>query len=125
MSWQISSPDLDYLRSCVASSARTSKYLSLSAPQNAQQSSFRLEGPGETCPECTSIMVKTRRTSEGNKSQKVPHSAKTRKIMDILHKVQDDSDGTEKTIIFSQFTSMLDVIENFLRDEGIKFVRCE
>ena len=31
----------------------------------------------------------------------------------------------EKTIIFSQFTSMLDLIEPFLRKEGIKFVRCK
>ena len=31
----------------------------------------------------------------------------------------------EKTIIFSQFTSMLDLIQPFLRHRGVKFVRCE
>jgi SNF2 family DNA or RNA helicase len=31
----------------------------------------------------------------------------------------------EKTIVFSQFTTMLDLIELFLKDAGITFVRCE
>jgi SNF2 family DNA or RNA helicase len=42
-----------------------------------------------------------------------------------------DEDGNElkkkrreKTIIFSQFTSMLDLMEPFLQEEGIDYVRC-
>jgi SNF2 family DNA or RNA helicase len=31
----------------------------------------------------------------------------------------------EKTIVFSQFTTMLDLIQPFLKDAGISFVRCE
>ncbi|KAF9062816.1 chromatin remodeling complex subunit, partial [Rhodocollybia butyracea] len=33
--------------------------------------------------------------------------------------------GNEKTIIFSQFTSMLDLLHSFLQNEGIKFVRLD
>ncbi len=45
--------------------------------------------------------------------------------MELLGQIEERSAGEEKTIIFSQFTSMLDIIQPFLRDAGIKFVRCE
>ncbi|KAH9937842.1 SNF2 family N-terminal domain-containing protein [Epithele typhae] len=51
-----------------------------------------------------------------------PHSSKTRMIVKILREAEERGEG-EKTIIFSQFTSMLDLIEPFLRAEGMKFVR--
>lgn len=64
-----------------------------------------------------------------------PDSAKIREILRLLREVddrrsadEDDEEGEdagEKTIIFSQFTSMLDLIQPFLREEGIKHVRCE
>ena len=44
--------------------------------------------------------------------------------MEILKDIDKRSDGAEKTIIFSQFTSMLNLIEPFLDAEGIKHVRC-
>src|SRR5579859_5840765 len=50
-------------------------------------------------------------------------SSKIRKVLEIL-KTPIDEDHQVKTIIFSQFTSMLDVIEPFLRDHGIIFGRC-
>ena len=53
-----------------------------------------------------------------------PDSAKIRKILELLGKV-DERDDEEKTIIFSQFTSMLDLIQPFLKAEGIRHVRCE
>ena len=51
-------------------------------------------------------------------------SAKLRKIMEILDEIEDRGEG-EKTIVFSQFTSMLDLIEPFLKKRGVRFVRCE
>lgn len=53
-----------------------------------------------------------------------PSSAKIRKTMDLLREIQE-RDEDEKTIIFSQFTSMLDLIEPFLKAEDIRYVRCK
>ncbi|TFY77491.1 hypothetical protein EWM64_g6519 [Hericium alpestre] len=49
-------------------------------------------------------------------------SAKIRKILELLQAIETRGEG-EKTIVFSQFTSMLDLIEQFLAYEGVKFVR--
>lgn len=46
-------------------------------------------------------------------------SAKIRQMMQILHKEVDD----HKFIVFSQFTSMMDLVEPFFRKEGFKFTR--
>lgn len=45
-------------------------------------------------------------------------------ILKLLNDVKKKSNGEEKTIIFSQFTSMLDLIQPFLRESEIPFVRC-
>ncbi|KAJ3560995.1 hypothetical protein NP233_g10474 [Leucocoprinus birnbaumii] len=52
-----------------------------------------------------------------------PTSAKIRMILKLLQDIDERSDGEEKTIIFSQFTSMLDLIMPFLKDKGIRFSR--
>lgn len=53
------------------------------------------------------------------KGQALMNSSKIREIVKILHK-----EATEhKFIVFSQFTSMLDLVEPYLRKEGFKFVR--
>ncbi|KAE9405481.1 hypothetical protein BT96DRAFT_915973 [Gymnopus androsaceus JB14] len=70
------------------------------------------------CDDCAIIAIKSREQSRDR-----PASAKIRKLLDILLEVGARSDGTEKTIIFSQFTTMLDLIEPFLKENGIKFVR--
>jgi len=44
--------------------------------------------------------------------------------MELLQLIDDESGGAEKTIIFSQFTSMLDLLEPFLKHGGINYVRC-
>lgn len=49
-------------------------------------------------------------------------SAKTEKAMEILQNVQDHHKG-EKTIIFSQFTSLLDLLEVPIDRKGWKYVR--
>ncbi|KAI1208268.1 SNF2 family N-terminal domain-containing protein [Annulohypoxylon truncatum] len=54
--------------------------------------------------------------------EKTPHvlaSAKIRQLITLLHKEVHD----HKFIVFSQFTSMLDLVEPFFRKEGIKYTR--
>ncbi|KAI1387814.1 SNF2 family N-terminal domain-containing protein [Hypoxylon trugodes] len=54
--------------------------------------------------------------------EKTPHvlaSAKIRQLISLLHKEVHD----HKFIVFSQFTSMLDLVEPFFRKEGIKYTR--
>lgn len=54
-----------------------------------------------------------------------PSSAKIRMILQLLKEIDERSESEEKTIIFSQFTTMLDLIQPFLNEKGIKYVRCE
>ncbi|RYP51806.1 hypothetical protein DL768_002953 [Monosporascus sp. mg162] len=54
--------------------------------------------------------------------EKTPHvlaSAKVRQLITLLRKEAHE----HKFIVFSQFTSMLDVVEPFLRKEGLRFAR--
>lgn len=46
-------------------------------------------------------------------------------MMDILGDIEERSNGEEKTIVFSQFTSMLDIVQKFLKSDGVAFVRCK
>ncbi|KAG8961732.1 hypothetical protein FRC00_011446 [Tulasnella sp. 408] len=80
------------------------------------------------CPDCeVQVVVKARRKSlpsgDDLELQTLPSSAKTRKLVEILEKIEEESEGQDKTIVFSQFTSFLDIVEKFLRKAGIKFVR--
>lgn len=54
-----------------------------------------------------------------------PSSAKIRKTLDLLRGVAKRSGNVEKTIIFSQFTSFLDLLEPFVKQEKFNYVRCE
>ncbi|EJU01509.1 hypothetical protein DACRYDRAFT_53063 [Dacryopinax primogenitus] len=54
-----------------------------------------------------------------------PSSAKIRKIVELLTDIADRSNREEKTIIFSQFTGMLDLLEPFLKHHGVKFSRID
>ncbi|KAI0768279.1 SNF2 family N-terminal domain-containing protein [Trametes elegans] len=76
----------------------------------------------DICVGCEDVYKAARRKLADPTSDLPPHSSKTRKIVEILREVDARGEG-EKTIIFSQFTSMLDLIEPFLRHERIKFVR--
>ncbi|KAI9339258.1 SNF2 family N-terminal domain-containing protein [Pilaira anomala] len=49
-------------------------------------------------------------------------STKIRKVLEILNQTRESNPG-EKTIIFSQFTSMLDLIEGPLKRDGFKVCR--
>jgi SNF2 family DNA or RNA helicase len=53
------------------------------------------------------------------KNMPVVASAKIRELVKILRKEVDE----HKFIVFSQFTSMLDIVEPFLEDEGFEYTR--
>ena len=74
--------------------------------------------------DCEGLYKASKKAAEDSDSGLLPHSSKTRMIVKILRETEERGEG-EKTIIFSQFTTMLDLIEPFLRFEKIKFVRCE
>lgn len=87
---------------------------------------------GDHCSDCIELARKARRKSQAlNKDSDLPpDSAKIRKLLELLKEInaREDDDGGlagEKTIVFSQFTSMLDLIQPFLKNAGIAFVRCK
>ena len=73
--------------------------------------------------------------SDGDDSDLPPSSTKIRKMLEVLDDIyartkgKRDEDGNkippEKTIIFSQFTTMLDMVEPFLTHAGIRYTRCQ
>ncbi|KAJ7594372.1 SNF2 family DNA-dependent ATPase [Mycena floridula] len=73
---------------------------------------------GTHCTDCAPLALQSKRHLTDR-----PDSAKIRMILQILNSVDARSEGEEKTIIFSQFTSMLDLIEPFLKNEGLRYVR--
>ncbi|KAJ3774605.1 SNF2 family DNA-dependent ATPase [Lentinula raphanica] len=70
------------------------------------------------CDDCASLIIKSRQQNEDR-----PDSAKIRMIRKLLRQIEEQSSGEEKTIIFSQFTTMLDLLEPFLEEARVKFVR--
>jgi len=52
-------------------------------------------------------------------------SAKIRKILELLAHIKQNERGVQKTIIFSQFVKMIDLISLVLKEMGIAHVRCE
>ncbi|KAK7038089.1 SNF2 family DNA-dependent ATPase [Favolaschia claudopus] len=70
------------------------------------------------CVDCAPLALQSKLEDEDQNS-----SAKIRMLLKILGDIDERSDGEEKTIVFSQFTTMLDLIEPFLRQEGIRYVR--
>jgi hypothetical protein len=72
------------------------------------------------CADCVTLAQQAKRAKENR-----PSSAKIRMILKLLDEVDERSQAEEKTIIFSQFTKMLDLIEPFLNEKGIKYVRCK
>ncbi|KAG5637212.1 hypothetical protein H0H81_005375 [Sphagnurus paluster] len=70
------------------------------------------------CIDCAPLARQAREAES-----KRPSSAKIRMILKLLEDIGTRSNGEEKSIIFSQFTKMLDLIEPFLRAKGIEYVR--
>ncbi|KAF8513714.1 SNF2 family N-terminal domain-containing protein [Hysterangium stoloniferum] len=76
------------------------------------------------CQDCDrQLVLKNQKLARAANGDLLPTSAKIRKILELLDTIDEHGDGDEKTIIFSQFTSMLDLLEPFLQQRGIKHVR--
>lgn len=75
-----------------------------------------------TCADCGARIDKQQRRAID--SALGPSSAKIRKVIELLTEIKARGEG-EKTIVFSQFTSWFDIVEDFLTAEGIKFTRCQ
>ena len=69
------------------------------------------------CHSCVPLAKEARRVERDR-----PSSAKIQMILQLLGEIDEHSGSEEKTIIFSQFTSMLDLIEPLLNEKGIEFV---
>ena len=63
----------------------------------------------------------TGQLDEGEEA-KPKESAKIRQLLHLLGEIQTRG---ERTIVFSQFTSFLDLLGPFLKAKGITFVRCK
>lgn len=81
-------------------------------------------GSTTRCQGCDLQIASERRRKPDHVGKLPSSSAKIRKVMELLELIDGRSDGKEKTIVFSQFTSMLEVLEPFLIAEGFKYVRC-
>jgi DNA repair protein RAD5 len=53
------------------------------------------------------------------------HSSKTRRLMEELQRIRASSDPKAKSIVFSQWTAMLDLLEIPLKKEGMNFLRLD
>jgi hypothetical protein len=91
---------------------------------------------GGRCGECAGLLASGVRAGTGPGGTSAPgasttgkrgegDSAKIRMILQLLRKVEERSGGEEKTIVFSQFTTMLDLVQGVLKREGVRYVRCE
>ncbi|GAA5798721.1 hypothetical protein HPULCUR_004127 [Helicostylum pulchrum] len=58
-----------------------------------------------------------------NRVQEFISSAKIDKMMELLEQTERDTDGKDKTIVFSQFTGLLNLVEVPLKEKGMAFLR--
>jgi SNF2 family DNA or RNA helicase len=72
------------------------------------------------CRGCAAVYRETGRrvTDVGYRSTKV------RKMLELLRAIENQDDPG-KTIIFSEFVKMLDIVAGVLKEEGMRFVRCK
>nr|XP_019049476.1 hypothetical protein I302_03265 [Kwoniella bestiolae CBS 10118]OCF28406.1 hypothetical protein I302_03265 [Kwoniella bestiolae CBS 10118] len=77
------------------------------------------------CEPCEDIVKQAESKSQSSEGEGAlpPTSAKIRMLLKLLSEVDERSGNKEKTIVFSQFTSFLDLIEPFLKKYGIAYVR--
>lgn len=75
------------------------------------------------CHDCNKILSLQNQKMRAQTGSLPPTSAKIRKILELLEEISH-RDDKEKTIIFSQFTTMLDLLEPFLTNAGFRHVRC-
>ena len=83
---------------------------------------LRLKDPATTrCTGCVNLANRVATTSTSD----IPSSAKIQMLLSLIRRVDETSQQREKIIVFSQFTSFLDLIEPCLAAQQIRFVRCE
>ena len=68
------------------------------------------------------VSVVQKAMSEGGA---IYRSAKIRMILELLAYIKRHEGGMQKTIIFTQFVKMIDLISPVLKEMGIGHVRCE
>jgi SNF2 family DNA or RNA helicase len=75
------------------------------------------------CRECMTILNHSRR--DGSPDDNGPEaSTKIIKLIELLKQMKKE-DPDRKALVFSQFTSMFDILQPFLKRAGIKYVVCE
>ncbi|KAI9262419.1 SNF2 family N-terminal domain-containing protein [Phascolomyces articulosus] len=57
------------------------------------------------------------------RAEELPSSSKIDKMLEILHETRRTTKNKDKTIVFSQFTTFLNIMETPLREHEFKFVR--
>nr|WVH01933.1 SNF2 family N-terminal domain [Naematelia aurantialba] len=80
-------------------------------------------GDDKHCTGCVEIARKARAQSAEIDDGLPPSSAKIRMLLKLLQDVDVRSKSKEKTIVFSQFTSFLNLVEPFLKRAGVTYVR--
>lgn len=81
------------------------------------------DSSSQHCDACEKIAQRVRRQSGASENALPPTSAKIRMLLKLLSEIDEKSGNKEKTIVFSQFTSFLDLVEPFLKENNIKYVR--
>ncbi len=102
-------------------------YASVSFPLIGDYLTFasRLKPEEETyCRACRKAVVSAVQKAMSEDCA-IYRSAKIRKILDLLEYIKRHEGGVQKTIIFSQFVKMIDLISPVLKEMGIGHVRCE
>ncbi|WVQ82473.1 hypothetical protein IAT38_004602 [Cryptococcus sp. DSM 104549] len=99
--------------------------LGVAKGKTCQMCFIKLQDPAaDHCPACAELAARqARRQSTASDNGLPPTSAKIRMLLKLLSEVEERSGKTEKTIVFSQFTSFLDLVEPFLKHHKMRYVR--
>ncbi|OCF42130.1 hypothetical protein I317_04101 [Kwoniella heveanensis CBS 569] len=98
--------------------------LGVASGKTCQMCFVKLQDPSAThCDACADIARQAEQKSQEADDGLPPTSAKIRMLLKLLAEIDERSGSKEKTIVFSQFTSFLDLIEPFLKRHSIAYVR--
>lgn len=75
------------------------------------------------CPQADESRFCVSCDEEMNRYNGLQFSTKIRQVLDKLKEIRE-RDLLEKTIVFSQFVSMFDLLKPFLKADGFKFIEC-
>ncbi|WVQ97656.1 hypothetical protein IAU59_004770 [Kwoniella sp. CBS 9459] len=98
--------------------------LGVASGKTCQMCFVKLQDPSAShCEACADIARQAEQKSKEADDGLPPTSAKIRMLLKLLSEIDERSASKEKTIVFSQFTSFLDLIEPFLKRYSIAYVR--